>query len=254
VRLTASNQIANAAAVTVLGSGLLDLNGFNEQIGSLTMTGGNVQTGVGSLTPGNVTTNASSGAATITGNLSLGVTSRTFTVANGTAANDLVLNATISSPTSVNLTKEGAGTMVFGGTAANSFLGATLVNAGTLVLSKPAGTLATPGSLSVADGAEARLTASNQMSDAASVSVDGLLNLNGFSETINFLTLTGGTVQTGAGRSPRAMSAANASAETSLIQGNLSLGSVTRTVTVADGAAATDLEIVAAIRPRSRIA
>ncbi len=57
VRLLASNQIQPTAAVNITNSGLLDLNGFNNTIGTgqfnaLTITGGSVTTGTGTLTLG----------------------------------------------------------------------------------------------------------------------------------------------------------------------------------------------------------
>jgi len=66
VRLCTSNQIASTCAVTVDPSGLLDLDGYNDTIGSLTMTGGNVTTGSATLTlVGGITSSASSTTAVI---------------------------------------------------------------------------------------------------------------------------------------------------------------------------------------------
>ena len=133
VLLLANNQIPDGAAVTINNSGTLNLNAFNETIASLTMTGGLVTTSTGTLTlNGNVTTNANSNAATINGNLSLGSATRTFTIADGTADNDLHVNAVIAGPAGSGIIKNGPGRMTLFG--ANTYSGVTTVSAGTLEL------------------------------------------------------------------------------------------------------------------------
>src|SRR4051794_13087322 len=98
------------------------------------MTSGAITTGAGTLTlGGNVTTNTNAVAATILGNLSLGGTTRTFTVASGGGAADLNISAVITNGgTAAGLTKAGTGTLVLSG--ANTYTGATTLNAGTLVV------------------------------------------------------------------------------------------------------------------------
>src|SRR4029077_20628381 len=108
LRTGASNVIADASSVTVLAGATFDLNGNNETIGALTLESGGpaagavVSTGAGTLTlGGNVTLNvAGTGAngASISGNLDEGGVTRTFTVANGAAANDLTVSAVVSGP------------------------------------------------------------------------------------------------------------------------------------------------------------
>src|SRR5262249_46011507 len=120
VLLLADNQIPNAATVSILPGGVLDLNGHNETIEPLDMTGGRITTGTGLLTlNGAVTatsgTDASSTAiaATIVGNLSLGRATRTFTVDDGAADIDLNVAAVVSADAAgVGLAKEGFGKMV----------------------------------------------------------------------------------------------------------------------------------------------
>ncbi|MBL8798724.1 MAG: autotransporter-associated beta strand repeat-containing protein, partial [Planctomycetia bacterium] len=133
VELLASNQILNSVNVSILNGGILDLNGNLEQIAGLTLTGGNVNIdGGGILTlTGNVTTTASTFVSAINGPGTLtlaGTGTRTFTVADGTVADDLVVTATINA--TAGLTKTGAGLMAL--SAANAYTGVTTVSAGIL--------------------------------------------------------------------------------------------------------------------------
>src|SRR5204862_3134029 len=102
VRLLADNQIPTSVAITVNASGRLGLDGNDDTIGPLTLVGGHVLTfdsgtnTYGTLTlSADVTTNASSVSAQIGGKLSLGSTTRTFTIALGQAAPDLDITADI---------------------------------------------------------------------------------------------------------------------------------------------------------------
>src|SRR5262249_12559182 len=134
-------------------------------------------------------------------------------VADGGTTRGLAIPAVISGANS--LTKGGAGTLVFNGTAANTYTGTTTVNVGTLLASDTGG-VAVPGNLVIGDflgGSWAktkadvvRLTGNNQIQQTAAVTVNnsGLLDLNGNSNTIGVaqaaaLTLAGGAVTTGAG-------------------------------------------------------
>ena len=126
VRYSGADQIDNGL-ITVNSSGLLDLNNFNDTVGALQLNGGAITTGTGILTlGGNVTTGASSTTATISGNLSLGTGDRIFTVADGSAADDLAISAVISGDQ--RLTKQGTGTLVLSG--ANTFSRDAVIDAG----------------------------------------------------------------------------------------------------------------------------
>ena len=98
---------------------------------------------------------------------------------------------------SFSITKTLAGTLTFDGTAANTFSGGTIVNGGTLVLNKPASTLAVPTNLTINGPTTVQLFASGQISSAALLtlnSVPGLavLNLNGKTQTLAAINDTGG--------------------------------------------------------------
>ena len=248
--LQQSNQIADGVPVTINSSGTLDLLANSEAIGSLTMTGGAVN-GTGTLTlGGNLTTNASGASAIINPNLDLGGVVRTFTVADGGATNDLEISSIVSNG---GITKTGAGLLRLGGASANTFTGTTTVNDGTLVLAKTAANGAVAGPLVIGDSSGTdivRLDADNQIADSAAVTINsaGQFNLNGFNETIAGLTMTGGSITTGAGELTLGGNVTtNASSAAAAISGNLDLGGATLNFNVANGSAATDLDVTATV-------
>ena len=139
VRLLGSGEIANVP-VTVNGAGLLDLNGFSDNIGSLTLTDGSgVTTGAGLLTlGGNLFASAggtmfSPRSSTISGKLSLGFANRSINVPNSVFANaELLLSANISGDFGIGMNKIGTGAMRLSGN--NTFTGALIVSTGQVVL------------------------------------------------------------------------------------------------------------------------
>jgi fibronectin-binding autotransporter adhesin len=162
LKLGASSALPNSA-VTVSGIGAgtiatLDLNGFNDTIaslalgGSTTTSGAAVTTGSGTLTlGGNVTYDAANNplGATISGKLSLGLATRTFTVGDSTsAAADLTVSAVISGIG--GLIKSGTGTLVLSGT--NTYTGNSTINAGTVVVNSDASLGAATGTLALNAG------------------------------------------------------------------------------------------------------
>ncbi|MCS7048207.1 MAG: autotransporter-associated beta strand repeat-containing protein [Verrucomicrobiae bacterium] len=185
VFLSANNQIADGAAVTVNG-GTLDLNNKTDTINTLTMIAGAVQTGSGTLTVGgNITGNASATTATISGNLNLGGASRTFTIADGSAATDMQVSAVVANGSVV---KAGAGLLEF--TGANLYAGGTTINGGTLQISANNNLGAASGGLTLSGGA-LRLAANLTSSRSVTVTGTGTLDTQGNNGT--FTTAIGGT-------------------------------------------------------------
>jgi autotransporter-associated beta strand protein len=138
---------------------------------------------------------------------------------------------------------------------ANQYTGDTTVSAGTLLLEKSGGAQAVKGDLIIGDGTGGagadvvRLAANNQIANTADVTVysSGLLDLDGYNETFRALTMTSGSVTTGAGTLALTGGiTSNAAAASATISGNLNLPG-SQPLLVADGAAANDLDVSAAI-------
>lgn len=117
-----------------------------------------------------------------------------------TAANTLSVPGVVSG--GFGVTKTGAGTLVYAGTAANTYTGTTTVSAGTLALAKSAGTAAVAGPLTIGDATVVRLDVGQQVADTSAVTINGtgLFRLNGNSETIGGLSgaAAGGVVENNA--------------------------------------------------------
>ena len=186
VVLFGNNQIGNAAAVSVTGSSLLDLNGFSDQIGSLSIASGTVQTGAGTLFLGGNVAAPIVNNSLISGALDLTGAQRTFDVGNNVVLlKDLAVTATIANG---GILKTGAGTLFLGG--ANPFAGGVTVSAGELMVSgsSAAGT----GPLVIGAGAAIR----SEFSAASlpnAVTITGDANFTG----IRDLTFSGATTLSG---------------------------------------------------------
>lgn len=181
---TTVGSVVTAANSSSLGTGAVTVNsGGNLQVqGGATLANNFTITGSGTTANDGAIENFS-GSNTISGNIALGGNARiqsssgTLTLGSGgtlTAPNtnknltiggggDTVINRNINTGTGT-LTKDGTGTLTLG--AANSYSGATALNAGTT-----------------------RLNAANVFSDTASLTVatGAILDLNGYSETAGSL-------------------------------------------------------------------
>ena len=229
VTLLQHNQIADVSNVTVKRDGTLLLSGFQDLISDLTIDDGVVTLGTTgdltvsglSMTGGVISIGNAGSTFTLQGNvtaissavneclinstggaLSLGGSDRTFTVNNGPSGNDLAIGAAIVADGGARLTKEGTGVLSMEGPFANTYIGFTHVRNGRIDLSKSGGATAIAGPLSIGDGvgsaltAEVRLMAANQIANGVPVDVvsEGLLRTNGQPDTIEALTINGGSV------------------------------------------------------------
>jgi uncharacterized repeat protein (TIGR01451 family) len=168
VRLLAGNQIADAAAVAISVSGLLDLNSHSDTVGSVTLSTGAITTAAGTLTLGGNLIDT--GVSSISGNLALGSASRTLTV---NASSTLTVSAVVSG--SFAVTKAGSGTLVL--TGADSYTGGTTLSGGTLTVGNNsalgAGTFTVIGGVLIATGAAVKL--GNAVTLAGTLTVGGTL-------------------------------------------------------------------------------
>jgi len=128
VRNLAGAEIADIGNVTVNRLSTWDLDNFNETISALTLSGGSVTTGTGLLTlGGNLTSLGSITAASISGLLSLGGVTRTFSVGSGSASPDLLISADIrEGSASAGITKAGVGQLTLSGS--NNFTGVLTID------------------------------------------------------------------------------------------------------------------------------
>ena len=147
--------------------------------------------------------NADGGNLTVIGNITTnGVSSWDLTVGG---AGDVIFSNVLATGSGA-LTKDHNGSLTLKGTTANTASGNTTVLGGLLVLQKSVGVTAINGNLQIGDGstnAIVRLLAREQINDNANVTIanSGVLDLNGFNETIANLNSAGSlaTVQLGSG-------------------------------------------------------
>src|SRR5207245_870312 len=147
-----------------------DLNGFNDNIGTLNLIGGNVTTGIGQVGVTHVNTSASPQTATISGRMDMLSVMGEFNVADGAAAIDLDVSGRIQDG---NMRKFGSGVMRLSGTTPND-LQTTLVNGGLLILNKT-GADAINGFLVIGDalgGGTVRLDQNDQLGDFGNITIN----------------------------------------------------------------------------------
>lgn len=199
----------------------------------------------------------------------------------GVDAGTLTVNGVVSG--AFGLTKVGGGVLRFAGATANTYSGVTTVTDGRVELAKTAGVNGVASAvvgtdLVIGDGvggagsAEVRVINANQIINTADVSVasDGLFALAGTaSETINALSVTGGSVTVGSGSLTLGSGltltggsatlgsgslvlggtvTVNGSAVASTLSGgSVNLGATPRIFAVADGIAASELTVTSAL-------
>jgi fibronectin-binding autotransporter adhesin len=195
LQLGASNVIpdgANAGNV-ILGASnsnaTLDLHGFNDTINGLTGTATMGQTTVKNGTTGNSV-------------LTVGANNQTSTY------NGLITDS--GAAASLGITKTGTGLLLLGDVA-NTYVGGTIVNGGTLRLGAASGvTNSTIGAIT----------------GALTVNTGGTLDMNGFSQTVGSLSGTGGIITSNAAGTPT-LTVNNNTATTKTFGGSIQNGAAT---------------------------
>jgi trimeric autotransporter adhesin len=164
--------------------------------GSLALNGGKISSSAtGARAPANNTTiggnvtlgdAVNTGKLTFSGTMGLGGATRTLTTDSSVEFSGVVSNG--------GITKQGASTLTFLGAGANTYSGPTTVSAGGLTLNKAA-VDAIAGNVLVNGTGTLTLGAANQINNASDVEIAaGTFALGAFSDTVNNLKLTGGTI------------------------------------------------------------
>ncbi len=236
------------AGLLVISGEALELNGTGGGLGALRNVAGN-NAWTGPVTLGSAATVQCDFGSTLGLGGSVSGNGHALTI---NALGDVAVNNQITG-SGTSLFKLGAGTLTLSGSLANSYGGTTYVSDGTLLLAKPAGTVAVPGDL-VIEGplmtlATVRLLDNDQLASNAAVTVgqQGVLDLNNFSARIGNLLLSGGSVTSGKGTLGLGGNITAIGNQMSSIAGYVDLLGGARTINVDNGAAPEDLRISAVI-------
>jgi autotransporter-associated beta strand protein len=241
LQMTAAGSGGAAASVTTLTNGISGTlqiqGGITVSSEPLTLTGPGY-TGIGALdSPAGANTWDSP--ITLAGNAS--IAADTDQTQSPAVPSTLTVDQPISeSATGSNLTKAGTGIVVFTGANNNTYSGVTSVSDGTLQLNKPAGFTAIAGDLTAGDGTSpgpdlVQLLASNQLASTSNLTVnsDGVFDLNGQTQAIAKLTMTGGNIKLTGGASQLTLgSTVTATSDTS---GNVAVISGPGTLSMGNG-------------------
>ena len=203
---------AGTGVVNILGSGTLDLSGGITAANNL------------NLTSSSTAVRSSSGTNTLSGPISLGSDS-TIDVSGGTK----LTQTGVISGSGRGVIKVGAGELVYRGSSSYTYDGTTRVNEGTLVLDAQDATIQINGPVIVGDnigtGATLRQIATYAIDDDLNVLINegASYDLDDATESIDTLTLQGGTVNISAGSAVQLFTSLSTNATTnnltSVIQG-----------------------------------
>jgi fibronectin-binding autotransporter adhesin len=251
VRVMRSDQIADTSAVTINKSGLLTFEGASDAIGSLTMDGGTVNPLGNTLSLRGPLT--ATGGASIFSKLDLGAGSGAMIVnsANLPAA-DLTISAAISG--AANIIKSGNGLLQFTGSEINTYTGNTTINAGTLVLNRTSSAGSIPGgTITIGDGinpATLSLAAPNQLghvslviNNSATLMGNNVANTN----DLRGITMTGGSIVDANLEMIGNITTLASATPSTMSGGSLLMRETSPTFYIADGPAADDMIITAAL-------
>jgi autotransporter-associated beta strand protein len=205
IAITSNSAIASTATVTVNSSGQLQVAAA-DAVQDLVIKGGSVTIAGGGgffFVFGEVTTLAHANEATISGTGNLSTSTGVMIVADGAAANDLVISAPINQG---GINKQGLGTLVL--TGGNTYSSATIINAGTLQVGN-GGTTGTLGGTSfgianngtLAFNRSNAVIVTNAISGTGGVSQlgTGTTTLSGTNTYLGATLISTGTLQIGNG-------------------------------------------------------
>jgi MYXO-CTERM domain-containing protein len=203
-----SNNVLGTGAVNVTSTGNLQLQGGISLANAVTLN--STGTSGGGAIDNFAGNNTLSGPVTVTGASRIQSDAGTLTVAGNVGLGTNTLNVGGASNTVINgaisgtggLTKDGAGTLTLG--TANSFTGATAINAGTIIANATS-VFNNTAALTVASGAALNLNNLSQTigslagGGAVNFGSGGTLNLTGGSATFSGTLAGAGTIYLGAG-------------------------------------------------------
>jgi autotransporter-associated beta strand protein len=194
-KVTGGTASSGLGAPTTVANGTIDL-GSGTTTGTLIYTGSGETTdrviNLAGTTGGGAIENDGSGAVTFSSNLTAtGAGSKTLTLQGSNTGSNTISGAIVdnSSSNTTSLTKAGAGTWVLSG--ANTYTGATIINAGTLSLDNAGSTtarLANTSGITVNSGGTLLLTSSSgssndRINNSATMTLNGgTFNTGGLSE------------------------------------------------------------------------
>jgi fibronectin-binding autotransporter adhesin len=249
----------SAGAFVIGGTNLLVIFG-----GGVTNNGTETQTITNDITTVGTTWSAAAGAL-IFGDAVNGRSMNLFgsdPLIFGGSSNTTIYSNLIGTPGSLfDVTKNGSGTLTFSlpsGVAAygSNYTGTTTINEGTIILNQTVAGGVIGGNLVIGDGTGGagadivRLDRADQITETVgrtvTINSSGLLDLNGFTDTIHNLTMNGGTLtNTGAGLLVLngSLNLIAAATGATISGGNLLLNGGTKTISVADGSPANDLDL-----------
>jgi autotransporter-associated beta strand protein len=150
VRFLACCQLPTDTDITINASGLLDLNGFGQNVSDIIFNGGDIATGAGSILPiGNITVNRNTNSqAVISGRMSV-LSNPIINVTGHNFSPDLSITAQLFG--AGGLTKNGVGEVSL--ESANTYSGVTIVNDGFLLVDDSAALGSTANGTVVNSGA-----------------------------------------------------------------------------------------------------
>jgi len=217
VNLGATRSARSLTFSSAFGTTILtgSTSAFNINIGaggiSVLAGAGAVNIGSGSsdgvpvrMTAGQTWSNESSNTLSIKNSVALadnlGAQTLTVTGSGNTIINAEIRDANTAGGTSsaLSLTKTGTGTLTLSSGTSNKYTGLTTVTGGTLTLGKSAGLNAIAGNILINGGTLNWGSNANQVADTSNIEMtSGAILLNGRTETINNLSISGGQFTTG---------------------------------------------------------